>query len=519
MRAAILARVSTEAQAGERRASLTNQEELLRQVAARHGWEVVRVFAIPGESAFSGDMASRPQFREAIEAGKRGEFEILLVSEFSRFSRNKRLTENVLDELRRHRIALFGANGVNYTANDDMATMDSWAAYRASADHSVRVRRGHEAKFRRGLHVGDVPFGYRRPLTPDGRGGITPDASMPVEIVEDEAEAVRWAFNAYARRVSMTDIAREFNRRGLRPRSKRGNVLFEASSIQSILENEFYAGVVSLNVEQTDELGRRERVRETREGLHVPILTQDEWLAVVVRRSRQTHAGQRETLLLTGLARCSSCGAYLHAHSMSGRAPLYRDRPREASPCGARVRSITNTHVDVPVQRIIGELSADREFIAAVNRASSPGVRRTEAVAERRRMDEERKRIAHAYRIGLMREEEVEVAMSELRRREMDLGPDLESVSSALASMQSWAEEWWAMDLREQRGVVGTVLRDVVVDLDRKEIAVAAAAEYEDLFEQRACWAAGVRWYTPDRNRTARSAQLLWTPAELGVAV
>src|SRR5690349_5050244 len=89
VRVAVLARVSSERQAADALAhSVPNQVEQLRLMAERRGWEVVRVFEIPGETAYVDDMAGRPLFREAVEAACRREFEALLISEFSRFSRS-----------------------------------------------------------------------------------------------------------------------------------------------------------------------------------------------------------------------------------------------------------------------------------------------------------------------------------------------------------------------------------------------------------------------------------------------
>lgn len=161
MRAAILARVSDAKQlavGGDGgRHTLAGQFETLERMAAREGWPVVRVFEIPGESAYSSEYTARPLFAAAVEAAERREFDVLLVAEFSRFARNLRVGFDALYRLRRAGVRLIDERGIDYTADEDRAVMEAWSASKASRDHAGRVRRGIEAQFRRGLPVGDRP--------------------------------------------------------------------------------------------------------------------------------------------------------------------------------------------------------------------------------------------------------------------------------------------------------------------------------------------------------------------------
>lgn len=80
MRAAILARVSTEEQAAEDRHSLPMQVRVLREYAERERLEVAQVFEIRGESAYGDELESRPEFMAAIAAAERRDFDVLLCS-------------------------------------------------------------------------------------------------------------------------------------------------------------------------------------------------------------------------------------------------------------------------------------------------------------------------------------------------------------------------------------------------------------------------------------------------------
>src|SRR3990172_5623907 len=84
MKAAIYCRVSTLRQNGEDKVSMEDQEERCQAVCAAKGWEVVQVY---DEGDASAGTAQRNEFQAMVQAGKRGEFEVIVVREVSRLSR------------------------------------------------------------------------------------------------------------------------------------------------------------------------------------------------------------------------------------------------------------------------------------------------------------------------------------------------------------------------------------------------------------------------------------------------
>ncbi len=85
MRAAIYVRYSSE---NQREASLEDQERLCRQEAERLGYAVTQVYK---DAALSGQLneALRPGFSAMQEAAKRHEFDVLIVDDASRLSRDQ----------------------------------------------------------------------------------------------------------------------------------------------------------------------------------------------------------------------------------------------------------------------------------------------------------------------------------------------------------------------------------------------------------------------------------------------
>src|SRR5262245_17703598 len=116
---------------------------------------------------------------------------------------------------------------------------------------SEHIRKGYSERFSMGLPTGDIPFGYR-----PGESTRSAPVAVPAE-----ADAIKTAFHDYAQGKGFLAIATEWNRRGLKPRSKRGLDKFTVSSVQSVLENRFYCGFIS-------------HLGQERPGAHQPIITE-----------------------------------------------------------------------------------------------------------------------------------------------------------------------------------------------------------------------------------------------------
>lgn len=74
--------------------------------AGREGWEVVRTFEAPGESASTRDLNKRPVLRELVEAARRREFDLVLFHESSRLARDEELSQWLINELEAYGVRL-----------------------------------------------------------------------------------------------------------------------------------------------------------------------------------------------------------------------------------------------------------------------------------------------------------------------------------------------------------------------------------------------------------------------------
>ena len=147
MRAAIYARFSTDRQDVR---SLADQRHRCEQRAADRGWSVVAVFT---DAAMSGATLKRTGLQELLGAARRREFEVVLVDDLSRLSRDLGDTWTLL--LFRD-LAGFGVQLLDVTTGLNSADPSAKLAFGASALVNEMQRESVRSQTRRGLR----PSGY-----------------------------------------------------------------------------------------------------------------------------------------------------------------------------------------------------------------------------------------------------------------------------------------------------------------------------------------------------------------------
>lgn len=473
MRVALLARVSSEDQAAADRHSLPAQLGAMRARCEREGWDVVREFVAPGESAFTGDLAKRPALLEAVEMAEAGGFDVLMVHESSRFARSAKLHHEVEARLARAGVRwleadepMLAATPETFVAGGVKAVLNEYW----SRKMSQHIRKGLRQRFEMGLPVGDIPFGY-----------VAKGSEVPV-VVEEEASALRMAFRLRSAGAGYVEIAREMNVLGMRPRSKVGRTTFTESAVQSLLENEFYAGVVKYRGERAP-------------GAHVAIVDEDTWLAAQAVVNRMGMTRRRNPRLLSGLAECVICGARLNI-SQSGskvrRFEYYRESRRGA--CGSR-RWLAEA-VEAMVDEMVVAMVTDQEWIDSLERRA----RKVPAkdTGERTRLVEERKRATRAWVAGDLDEAEYRLVKDAIDAR-------LERVPSGLPGgvlfgskqFKTLADVWAVQSLERKRAALRVMWERVYVDLEARRVWFRPRREFEAVFKDRRGWVHG----TPDRSQ------------------
>lgn len=321
--------------------------------------------------------------------------------------------------------------------------------------------------------------------------------------VEGEAEALRWAFEARISGSGYLAIAGELNRRGLRPRSKRGIGAFGVSAVQSMLENGFYAGWVSYKGER-------------RRGVHEAIVSEEVFEAAQ-RVVRGLSRFSRSVHLLSGLTRCASCGGQVWRVS-SGNGSRYhylreasRQRGRSCELSGRLVRC---EGVERQVEAVLLGLRLEGWWLDEVRSAAARPVE-DGSRAERKRLEGVVRRARQMWVStgdpGMERMlREAEGSLLALPAggggQVMRLGERLEGI----------AEAWGLWTVGERNEALRAVFEEVRVEMGSGGVRVVPAVGMEELFGLRASVCAGV---TPARTRTVELHTAGYTLAELGVAV
>ena len=311
-RVAMYLRVSTSRQA-ENDLSIPDQRRQAEAYCAAKDWSVVEEYVEPGASA-TGD--KRPSFQRLIDdaCSKDRPFEIVVVHSFSRFFRDAFKLEFYVRKLAKHGVRLASITqetGDDPTSNmyrQMMALFDEYQS-KENAKHTLRAM---QENARQGFWNGArPPIGYCV-IDAEQRGAKT---KKRLDIDLKESEIVRLIFNLYrvgdgrTGPIGIKSIVNYLNARGFRQRT---GTKFTTKTIHEILRRTTYVGRHFFNQ------------RDSRTGKPKP---KDEWIEIavpaIVEREIfdevQTALGKRSPtktpprivnspVLLTGLAKCATCG-------------------------------------------------------------------------------------------------------------------------------------------------------------------------------------------------------------------
>ena len=234
MRVVAYCRVSTKEE--EQLNSYENQlKHYTEAINANPDWEFVGIFADKGISGTS--VKNRDEFNKMIRLCKRGKVDMIMVKAISRFARN------TVDCLKYTRLlkdigvdVFFEEQKLHSTqpGAELYITIYGCLAQSESENLSANVIWGKLQSAKEGK----VHFNYKAML------GYKKGADGNPEIVEDEAEIVRFIYNEFLRGESMGAIAKKLNYKNVKTAL---GYSWHQSIIKSILSNEKYKGDAIIN--------------------------------------------------------------------------------------------------------------------------------------------------------------------------------------------------------------------------------------------------------------------------------
>jgi site-specific DNA recombinase len=332
MKAALYARFSSDLQ---RATSIEDQFRNCRKRAELEGWAVVATYA---DAAMSGTDANRPQYRAMLEAAAQREFDVLIVDDLSRLTRDAVECERAI-----RRLEFIGLR-IIATSDGYDSTSKARKVHRGFKglmneifldDLRERVHRGLTGQAQKHFWCGGRPYGYRlKPVLDSSRldvYGQPVRIGTVLEIDSEQAAILREIITRFLEGASCLAISRELNARGVpspgstwkrKTRRCRG---WMASAVRVILMNPLYCGRMRWNVSQfvrdpdSGKYKRRRRpqadwVENREESLRI---ISDELFERAQARTRASadsdkrlKSGGKARYLLSGLLVCKVCQAH-----------------------------------------------------------------------------------------------------------------------------------------------------------------------------------------------------------------
>lgn len=305
--------------------SIEAQEMACVKYAEAQGWEIYDTYI---DRAMSGTKDNRPAFQRMMSEGlqKDHPFQIVLVHKLDRFARSRMDSVKYKYMLRKKGIRIdsvtqpIGADDpTSILLESVLEGMDEFY----SANLAREVIKGQKAAAKKGyFHGGRPPYGYRlKKIQADGR------QRSVLEIVPEEAPAVRWMFREYAKGLlGFKDLAKEMSKK-YRTRSGKN---FTVKYVEQALKNEKYVGDSTLGkvCNREKRLFPAMTEPETFRNTHKGIVSRKLWNKVQkVREEKSAARGSGKYknghYLLSGILECGMCGYSMVGKSANGHGGKY----------------------------------------------------------------------------------------------------------------------------------------------------------------------------------------------------
>lgn len=507
--AAVYARLSKEDEKAGDSVSIESQVAMLTKYVSDNGWEYVAAYKDDG---YSGTSFDRPAFSEMMSRVRKGEINLVVVKDLSRFGRDYLEVGQYIDVIFPALNCRFIAVNDNVdtirTSNDMMAVFKNVMNDFYARDTSAKIRAVRKSSCRSGKYMGAfAPYGYVK----------DPADKHKFLIDGPAAEVVRWIFTLRAGGIGCPKIAKELNEKGiLPPRSyyfdakgqanpyERTNRRWNDCTVRRILENEAYLGhTVQHKEERLSYKDHRTRAVSPDEWIrventHQPIITQELWdecRRVDSLNSRPRQSKMKEVSLFSGLLYCADCGFAMRCQVTVRKKKNGVKAYYEAYMCGSYSRSghtACTTHYipkSVLEEMVLSDIQArawevcvrERETIRYVTEQKQTQGRQEAAAIEKsaktlkKRLAELERLIQSVYEdkvLGKIPEEVCVRLMTGYQSEQAEKSARLKSLEGKLAEyrkVQDDVREWAAL-MRQYRDA-DTLDRDMLLKLvDRIEV-------------------------------------------------
>ncbi len=271
------------------------QTEHYQNLAGKHkNWNLKKIYADEGISGTS--LKNRDQFNAMLQACWAGEYDLILTKSVSRFARNLVDCVSLVRRLKNHNppVGVFFETDNLFTLSEDSELKLSLLATFAQEEsikksESMVWSLAERFKSEERLLVPEL-YGYSRQRDASGRYVKT----AKLQIVEEEAEVVRFIFDAFLAGYPLRGIAEILTEAGIP--TKTGRSKWSEGALNYILRNERYCGSIltwktfTADVfEHKKKRNRQDRDQYLYTDQHKPIISVEQFEAVQVLLENKRH--------------------------------------------------------------------------------------------------------------------------------------------------------------------------------------------------------------------------------------
>ena len=356
LRVAAYARVSSDS-ADQLNSYMAQVDFYTKFISSREDWELVDIYADEGLSGL--ESRKRDEFNRMIADCRDGKIDRVLVKSTSRFARNTTDYIRYVRELLRLGVSIcFEKENIDTgkMTTEQIAQVYGAFSQMESTNHSSNMRFSVQMRMEKGLFVPpSSPYGYRL-------------AGRELVIVPEEAEVVRYIYNAYLRGQGTGDIAHELNELGAI--RGHGRERWHPNTVQYILTNVSYTGDMLWQKSfATDTIpfqqvrNRGQKPRYFVENCHPPIVSREDFRRVqnLMALRREQFAGDapaQEASVYSKHIVCGDCRSVCRRKVTNGKTYWVCNRHDNAK-SSCPIPQVPEAEITVALLRLYHKLKED----------------------------------------------------------------------------------------------------------------------------------------------------------------
>ena len=315
------ARLSDEDDRDGESGSIDSQRKIMQQFCEAKGFQSTGFYADDG---FSGTNFDRPDFQKMITDIKRGEINLVIVKDLSRFARNAGGASLYTDMFEEYNVRFIAIDdGVDTLRGDDIVMpLKNVFNELYAKDISRKTRSALNARAKSGQYLSPRPaYGYMKNPANHNHLLIDPESAEVVRMIFIMASTT-YGYNTIVKHLTRQQILTPqsyfatqnpdyFKKNPFAPHCQWNN-----KSVQIILNNPIYLGNLvygktrSKKIRSKDRSVRPEEEWIVTEGTHEAIISQSLWDLAHERLSFRKKVGKSgEVHMLAGYIYCADCGA------------------------------------------------------------------------------------------------------------------------------------------------------------------------------------------------------------------